>query len=609
MTTTTEPILTSKPTRREWIFIVVLTLVAFALRGGGLSRVSVEHFDEAIYASNLLFGESEGYGYPQREFFAPPLFPFLVELTMIIAGVSGQSAMYANVLFGTLTIPLLWFVGRTWFGPVCGCVAAFIACGYDFHIFYSRTAFTDISLCFWWLLAVWAYERSFTFRSWKYALAAGLFSGLAWATKYNGWITWLIALTGGLGYVLFSIKDEPLARRLKLWVMVCSVSAVTMLACWYPVWTDLQNVGGYSAVAVNHQGYFVGVAGWWDSLLSHVKTQRTEQGVISVFVWTFVVTWTGAIFVRYFIRRDGRTQYDGLLLWLLLFGPLIALLYLGGSIGFATAAVGYSVITLINELWDEIRLFRTGKNSFDHTSPKLSIAATWLLGSWLLGLLVTTPFYQPYARLSLPLITAGLLGLSSLFAGVVAMLRDEFERRLCRRLAIYDWRMIGTPIVLSLTIAIVSGAGAATNVRPFPAWQSRLGLEIASNEIAEAILNDSFSRETIAAKDQAIVYVWGEPAVVFHLRAVGWPLVAPVASTSFLEPNPGAPDLPTYLVVGPHFQKDVSDGVYDITTQLTLVDRFPYQPSDLIAFDEQPPQEFGQAVSHEDEMVSLFRIK
>ncbi|MEX1232638.1 MAG: glycosyltransferase family 39 protein [Planctomycetaceae bacterium] len=611
MPTPAEPTPISIPSRSEWIFILCLTLAAFVLRGWDLSQVSVEHFDEAIYASNLLFGEAEGYRYPNREFFAPPLFPFLVEWTMIFTGVSGRSAMYVNVLFGSLTIPLLWFVGRTWFGPVCGCVAAIIACGYDFHIFYSRTALTDISLCFWWLLAVWTYERSFTFRSWKYAIAAGLFSGLCWATKYNGWITWLIAVTGGLGYVLFSLKSEPLGRRLKLWGMICGVSAVMMLACWYPVWSDLEDIGGYGAIAANHRGYFVGFGGWVESLLSHIKTQRAEQGLSTLAVAVFAWMWMVASVVTRRLRAGSSVSRESVdaratstwwltdrhvLMWL----PasfVFLLVAVACSISFALGVVGLGVlaILLVAEFSSATRRGRTASIVLG----EFSRAALWLLGSWTLGLLLATPLYAPYPRLLMPSLIKTWIGFGVF---VVFMLANGTKFALNRR-------TLAASLVVTLLVVAGRYGGMRPHSRPFPAWQSRLGIEHASHRIAEAILNDTVSRKTVPAKDRAIVYVWGEPAVVFHLRAAGWPMVAPVANFGFLEPIPGAPMLPTYLVVGPHYEKDLSAGVNDLTGRFELVGKFRFTPSDLVAFDEQPPQGFAQAVPREDEPVSLFRIR
>ncbi|MFN0198808.1 MAG: ArnT family glycosyltransferase [Planctomycetaceae bacterium] len=629
MTATSEPAQFPRPSRGEWIFILCLTLVAFALRGWNLSQVSVEHFDEAIYASNLFFGEAERFRYPQREFFGPPLFPYLVEWTMIFTGTSGQSAMYANVLFGSLTIPLLWFVGRTWFGPVCGLVAAFIATGYDFHIYYSRSALTDVSLCFWWLLAVWAYERSFTLKSLRYALAAGVLSGLCWATKYNGWITWLIALTGGLGYVLFSVKHEPLSQRLKLWGLICGISGLMMLACWYPVWSDLQPVGGYAAIAANHEQYFVGFAGWIESAMGQMRIQRNQQGSIALinysipFVWLMITyfrslnqtrrvgfTWNKKAELS-LINQDPHSTY--LLLKLMIVVCFWSSIAIGYQLSCMAAMLFFSMLFLSISLINQVKMSNRKGVAIDQETALSSFAAMWLLSSWCVGLLVATPLYHPYPRLILPLLIACWLGVGA----YIGDLLEPF------RMVIHDYHLpggkktvLGQPIVAVLLVWLFVafiGLVFMGEIRPFPGWQSRLSMEEVTSGIASEILNGTVSRETVPvpAPDRAVVYVWGAPAVVFHLKSNGWPLVAPVADWGFLEPNPAAAKLPTFFVAGSQFAKsdELQQELERHRSSLERVREYYFTPSELVAFDDRPPTSFRTADPPERQSIVLYRVR
>ena len=84
------PLLTVHPiSRRELLFVVLISLLGLALRFWDLSAIAVEHFDEGVYASNLWFTAEEGYRYPDRHLYAPPLLPSLIEWSLLIFGTAG----------------------------------------------------------------------------------------------------------------------------------------------------------------------------------------------------------------------------------------------------------------------------------------------------------------------------------------------------------------------------------------------------------------------------------------------------------------------------------------------------------------------------------------
>ena len=116
------------------------------------TRISIEHWDEAVYASNRFFADGS---YPARYLYAPPLLPALIELAMLAAGPTSYAAVLPNLIFSTLTVALCWWAAREWFGRSAGLAAAALAAFNDFYLAYSRTALTDPALCFWFLLAVY----------------------------------------------------------------------------------------------------------------------------------------------------------------------------------------------------------------------------------------------------------------------------------------------------------------------------------------------------------------------------------------------------------------------------------------------------------------------
>ncbi|MFN8855422.1 MAG: ArnT family glycosyltransferase [Planctomycetaceae bacterium] len=190
-------------TPREAGLAIAITLVGIALRWVGISQCELSHFDEGVYASNVWFGPESGYAYPARHLYAPPLVPALIELSIAVLGPGGVAPLLPGLVCGCLLIPLVWWVGRQWFGTPAGLVAATLAALSGPHAYFSRTALTDTPLCLFLTAAVYLggewLQRG---RGWR-LLGAGVCAGLAWWTKYNGWLSLAIVAAAVPPWLLF----------------------------------------------------------------------------------------------------------------------------------------------------------------------------------------------------------------------------------------------------------------------------------------------------------------------------------------------------------------------------------------------------------------------
>ena len=103
--------------RYELWAVVAITILGAAVRFAFPSAMAIEHFDEGVYASNLLFPDQD-FRYPDRHFYAPSLVPALIEWSIMAFDDNGIAPMLPSLLFGTLTIPLIW-----WYYMIsCACV-------------------------------------------------------------------------------------------------------------------------------------------------------------------------------------------------------------------------------------------------------------------------------------------------------------------------------------------------------------------------------------------------------------------------------------------------------------------------------------------------------
>ncbi len=572
-----------------------------------LSETAIEHFDEGVYASNLWFSPEQGAAYPGRYFYAPPLFPLLIEWSMIFMGSGVWGVFLPSLLLGIATVPLVWWVARNWFGPTAGMVAAILASFSDLHLIYSRAALTDVGLGFFLLLGVYFIWKSYLSQDWKWPVLAGVTIGAGWAIKYNGWLPLAVGLSGVLPWLFF--HRQLWKQKTSYLLRWCVISVVGFLV-WSPVLIGLQATGGYSVVSANHSRYVVGFSGWLDSFSRQIENHsllegtlsRTGLGLVCLIFCLVLVRWNWSR-IKQRVKDQSGSSLECSTWNLLLFGVLAALPLLVAWILGTTPLIGIlgaaGILLQVFFADGVFRLTRDADNPQDGlASPPLrrSLAA-WLLAAWFCGLLLATPLYYPYPRLTIPwtisawLGTAALAGWleqrgsSSLFpSGSVKTNSDTLGPRF----------LPGTVVVLSVTILVVG-----INPWRVAAWEPRNGLALVSSQVLSDIKADATS-----SPDEFVLYTYAEPGLFFNLQAQGHHLTAPVADFQFLESLP--PGVPVYLIAGPHAARDSEfQKKFDLVRdRFDLVKQYDYAPSLLVRLNQSLLTQ-----GDETEPVLLYRAK
>jgi len=359
--------------RREGLLVLAVVLLALALRLWQSGTLGIDHFDEGVYALSGL-GLSDPTQpfrlYPGQIRFAPPLYVTLVALSYLIGGPSAQMAILVNVGLGTLTVLLLWVVGRRWFGPSAGLAAAVMLATSEHHILLSRTALTDVGFAFFFVAGLALALEALARERLYWGLFAGLVIGLAWNTKYHGWFALLI--TGGaMTPVLFFRwrAGRPIAGAVRTWL----VMAMAATACYLP-WAAFINAqpGGYRALAQYQRTMIDGT--WLGNLSRQLEMMRYLDGP-----WTRISVPLAAAAASLVMPGGVRPA--------LVAGLAFASLLLGGQ----AAAILLALVGV------PLALLR-GRG-----------LPAWILTAWIGLWLVSAPIYHPYFRLLLPLhIAAGL---------------------------------------------------------------------------------------------------------------------------------------------------------------------------------------------------------
>lgn len=544
-------------TAHEWRWLALAVVLGAAIRLMYLDRVAVEHFDEGVYAANVWFGAEEGYQYPLRQFYAPPLLPALIEWCYVAWGFSGMKPpawlpMVPSLLCGIATIPSAWWIARRWFGAAAGYAGMWLVALNEFHAAYSRTALTDVPVTLAILWAVFAAWKLLLDPTAKHGLLTGGLTAIAWWLKYSGWLPLAILLVGG---AVFQCLVRPEERRWKAWGIATAVAILTAVVLWIPVWRDCLAVGGYGAVSANHRGYIMG----WSSWVTNLVQQSHHFGRYAVItaVSLYVV-------VPPFVDQRWKSRQSSRHYWPVLCGIGLVAIIIPTGLWVVTLAVSLGRIVAGLGEWSRGEL-----------SPG-EIAAAALASTWFCGLLVATPLYQPYPRLLMPWwMAASLLvawAMSRLASrttvGDVFAVLDRGHTS-PHEDAAYARRQRNSLIQMA---AVVFATMVVCFVAYHRAWENRRGLSTSANTIADQIRSRS---------DSAIVQVYGLPPVVLTLREHG------IAAVVCGGPEAAARLAGSWVIVSSDADRDSTwnDDWPKVADQFELVREIDINPSSIVRLD------------------------
>jgi 4-amino-4-deoxy-L-arabinose transferase-like glycosyltransferase len=562
--------------RRELVLFLLVLFAGVGLRALALSRSAVEHFDEGVYASNLWFGPPD-FAYPLRHLYAPPLLPALIEAGMIAGLPPNLAALLPSFLAGCATIAALWWLGRTWFGPGVGLAAATLCALSDFHIAYSAAALTDVLLGLWIVLAVQSIGLSLWRGDLRWAVAGGFFTGLAWWTKYNGWLPLAILAAAIPLLRLSNFKGRGYRQTLHEQVACFAVVALVAFAIWGPYLLSLE--GGYAPIAANHARYVVGVAGWPDGLSRQIASQHVIEG------WLSPLGLPAALAVAWIA---GLKEWSSTTALFALGAALAAwaLAWLGSAFAFVTVAGALGIAVLYGRQW---------KLADDRQAVGLALVAAW----WC-GLAFATPCYWPYPRLVLPWLLASWVGTGVLCDRFLSVLGKPGASAANR------W-LVAAAAPLVLIASAVGGWIARPPSGAITRNSDRRGLLPVVAQMQSELAPAAGSHGASAPR---VFYVLGEPAILFQLRAAGEPLVIPVQSAPTAAALDGNQPIATYLILGPHslgqpeFQGDWHTR-HNPPWELLAV--FHYEPSNLVQLDLHDPRQ-PAAVAQDHNSFKLYRL-
>jgi 4-amino-4-deoxy-L-arabinose transferase-like glycosyltransferase len=487
-----------KAGRREAIWIGVATLMGAVIRAWGMHRLGLDHFDEGIYAiSGLWVTSPRGMAAlnPEVVPYAPPLYPLLVGVSYLLFGVSDFAAILVSIAIGTMTIPLVGWIGRYAFGRGAGAAAAWLSAMSGPHIAFSRAALTDTTALFTFLLALAAGMRLLERQNLIRGILLGLAVGLAQNAKYNGFLALPIVFMAWLTGLVHSGNrgQGPLLRS----AAFGSLAVIVAAACYWPWYSFVESHGGYAALIQHHRGYFDGVSRWIaNAFLQRAQTIALAGHLLGPLTW-LPAAW-GLAVVNCALLRNLRSNISAPPQWPLMtsVGVSLALVVLVGVGADAPWAIALAITpTLV----------------LDQSAPRR------VVGCALLAMFALVPLYHPYARLSLPI--TGLSWLTG--AAMIALVFGAGARRsdVVEGVASASSRRCATALVAAVLLVILGWAAQKpSTARPSDVLGSRDGLKLAARSIENEL-------RALQSTQRRVLRVYARPPLLWYLARVETPQV------------------------------------------------------------------------------------
>jgi 4-amino-4-deoxy-L-arabinose transferase-like glycosyltransferase len=192
--------------RRAWALLAAITAIGLALR--------LPSFGDSLFGDELsAFYIVAGHGFGQMMHLLnghstelnPPLFFILAWGSVKVFGLSAMALKLVSLLTGTATIPLVYLLGRRTVSGPAGLVAAALAAGCPFLIYYSSEARPYALMVFLVLVATLALLQALASPGWGWW---GLYALAACAAAYTHFTSVFVLVV----LFLWALVTQPAAR-------------------------------------------------------------------------------------------------------------------------------------------------------------------------------------------------------------------------------------------------------------------------------------------------------------------------------------------------------------------------------------------------------------
>jgi len=273
-----------KGRRRDLLIVGVLFSVAFLLRA--MRSEVCMYVDECLYWSwTKMILASEFV--PRADFFGyvPPTLSYIAAVVTLLFDGSLHTIRLISVVFGSLSVPLMYFLGKEMYDWRVGLLSGVFLCFSAYHCLYSRIFMLDVPMLFFviaFLYYFWLSQRPDNPKRMRHACVAGAMMGLAFDIKYLA----IFLLPAALAYKLWVNRFNPralLERDMLLMLAVAFLIFLPLLFCLIYTGVELYGFKFYAVEKYETE---------WPSMQRPLEFPLTDllyrgwwRGWVVVFAW------------------------------------------------------------------------------------------------------------------------------------------------------------------------------------------------------------------------------------------------------------------------------------------------------------------------------------
>ena len=177
--------------REFWILVIILALSAFLrlykigeymtfLGDEGRDMIIIRRFLVEFHPPLIGPGTSVG------SMYLGPLYYYMMAIPVLLANFSPVGPAVMVAILGVLTVFLIWFIGREWFGKLAGLVSALLYAISPTIIIFSRSSWNPNIMPFFSLLSIYAIWKVWKEKEYKWMIVLGISLAFVLQSHYLG---------------------------------------------------------------------------------------------------------------------------------------------------------------------------------------------------------------------------------------------------------------------------------------------------------------------------------------------------------------------------------------------------------------------------------------
>ncbi|MEK7470711.1 MAG: glycosyltransferase family 39 protein [Patescibacteria group bacterium] len=177
--------------REFWILVIILALSAFLrlykigeymtfLGDEGRDMIIIRRFLVEFHPPLIGPGTSVG------SMYLGPLYYYMMAIPVLLANFSPVGPAVMVAILGVLTVFLIWFIGREWFGKIAGLVSALLYAISPTIIIFSRSSWNPNIMPFFSLLSIYAIWKVWKEKEYKWMIVLGISLAFVLQSHYLG---------------------------------------------------------------------------------------------------------------------------------------------------------------------------------------------------------------------------------------------------------------------------------------------------------------------------------------------------------------------------------------------------------------------------------------